>query len=256
MKIKRYLGMILVIGVFALAGCQSKEEVNQTKKESVVSSEVENDNDLASKLLKLVKETPSSEKNTSTKKEKLRTSSNGVEKYVGMSGDEIEVGYKEYEIPESWTLDNSRTVLEDVDVVWQNMTKYPYYYQMYMLPTYKGSIANLEAKRLTENDLETILKEDKLDFIKTEKIEIDGLTWLIGIEIHEADGACRISFSHMEEAKGSFSESVIVSNLVFGMEPVRDGEKEAVKSLEEQISIQKKVLSSFSETKTETISVE
>lgn len=244
--------------VILLSGCTASiQKSNNQGKTEKTSSNSEGkaggltDKQVSELLIKLVKVEVS-------QLNKLQTSNNGVVKQIGLAGNQVEIGYKNYSVPSNWMVYDAQTVKKDVDLTWQftSASGMPYFVQMYMLPTYSGDIANLTGERLTEKDLPKIMENDHLIFTNTGTTNIKELEWNVGIEIVIMDGFCRLSFYRMEENKGSFDKSVIVANLIFGVTPIVNDEQAAKDSLVEQIGILKRVLSTFGETQKEIVSMD
>ncbi len=263
---KKIQGIVVSIMVVVfLSGCaaSTKKNTDQGKAEKTASSSEEKtdgltDQQVSDLLLKLAKDTPIDDKVEVSELNKLQTSTNGVMKQVGIVGNQVEVGYKNYSVPLDWLIYEAKTVKENADLTWQfNSTSgLPYFLQMYMLPTYSGDIANLTGERLTEKDLPDIMENDSLIFNETGTTEIQEVEWHVGIEMGIADGFGRLSFYRMEEDKGSFDESVIVANLIFGVTPIVNDEQGAKDSLAEQIGVLKRVLSTFGDTQKEIVEMD
>lgn len=243
--------------VILLSGCTAsiQKSNNQGKAEKTGGL---TDQQVSELLIKLVNDTPIDNEVEVSELNKLQTSDNGVVKQSGLAGNQVEIGYKNYSVPSNWLVYDAQTVKKDVDLTWQftSTSGMPYFVQMYMLPTYSGDIANLTGERLTEKDLPEIMENDYLIFTKTGTTNIKELEWNVGIEIGIMEGFCRLSFYRMEENKGSFDESVIVANLIFGVTPIVNDEQTAKDSLVEQIGVLKRVLSTFGETQKEIVSMD
>lgn len=253
-----FLALSLVMTVAVLGGCakttnkQSDKKVESKASSSSESSEETNGKtDLNQLLASAEKVTP--KLSGDTKIEKLFTSDNGVVKQAGLDGGQIEVGYKNYQVPDDWTLNETMTRSKDRDVVWDVTSKIgDYELELYMLPTYTGDIGNMEGKRLTEADLPAIMKKDDYDFIKTGTTMIGKTKWHVGVEAMEEHNAARITFFRMEPDKGSFNESVIIGTMLFGYKNYGVDSKSVIARLAEQ----KAVLESFGKTKTETVAAD
>lgn len=261
-KIQGIVVSIMVVVLLSACGSSTQPHSEQGKADKTSPSKKETegltDQEVSELLLKLANETPIDDNVEVSELNKLQTSTNGVIKQVGIAGNQVEVGYKNYSVPSDWKIYEAKTVKKNADLTWQfsSTSGLPYFLQMYMLPTYSGDIANLTGERLTEEDLPDMMENDYLIFNETGTTKIQDVEWHVGIEMGITDGFGRLSFYRMEEDKGSFDESVIVANLIFGVTPIVNEEQGATDSLAEQIGVLKRVLSTFGDTQKEIVEMD
>lgn len=255
---KKLVIALTLVGLVALVGCtKPTEKTSNSKNSSSTKVTKKNNYDTTAKKKEMLAKIEKAEiaadddvwKNH-TNEEELRTSNNGMQKLVGLTGETELVGYKTYRIPDTWELDYTRTSDKEQDAIWQvyGDNGIDSYVEVYMLPTYKGDIADLQGERLTEDDLDSILADDGAKFTQIGKTKINEIDWHVGLEMGDGLNTIRVTFYRMEEDKGDFNESVQVAQLIGPLSNIMES-KENQEAFLKEVSKVKKMLTTFSETK-------
>lgn len=260
---KKVFLVVGLMGSLLFSGCVNSSEPTVRSEESSSSMEEiaeystdENRKELLAGVEKAEIDTDDEMWEKRFSEETLRTASNGVKKLVGLDGKTELVGYKTYKVLDNWELDESRTEDKEKDAIWKILgeNEVDSYVEVYMLAAYTGDIANLQGKKLSEDDLDDLLASDGTEPQMTSTTQLDDTEWHVGIEMWDEYNMVRVTFYRMEEDAGDFNESVQIAQVITPLSIVlaSDENKEEFFT---HISLVKKMLTTFSETKEKEVPV-
>lgn len=235
MKKRLFLFLSLVASLFILTACLPFPFNKLHSKESSSSSSSTSQEDKAIsqsefKKLAKVEEKAVKDKEPADPKQKghqLSSAQNGFSKMDG-SGKEL-VDWRYYDVPESWTVDSSRTKDERRDVTYEaNSSDSQIYALLYTLNAYDKSPFN-GGEHYQESDLDENLEQDQQKFDYKTTVTIKDKTWYFGLTNSEKNNSAQLTFYYLENT-GSFSDSILVGSLVFPLDSDANDAREKIES--------------------------